>query len=574
MRGERMHRKNCVSHAACRSLVLCGLLLGNWAATARAADDAAAPVIKVTLPIGTAKQYDSPIPKGIMAFPNNPRPDLLRIDGGRSPYSASFTGLKPGFVDLTFTITTEDGKKETRQMQVVVQTDVEYLNFIFKRVVPTANIEAVPGPGGSIIIKGTVANAQDTETIDRIALASLGDANPRKVINAARVGGVQMVQLDVVVARVTRSEVRRMNLDVWNPGAQHDLTSVQGGGFNLPTPGTGISGNPLGAFTVQNTVGTPNGVPSNIFLSIFTSSQSVFLFLQALRDNNLAKLMAEPHVVTMSGKPANFLSGGDQAVPEVSGFGGTAGVRFVPFGTQLQVLPIVLGNGKIYLEIEPEVSALDPANGVSIGGFTVPGRSTQRVHTSVMLEDGQTFVIGGLIQSSLQGNTTKLPVLGDIPFLGAAFTRKFFQEVEEELVILVTPHLIDAMSCDQVAKRLPGQETRRPDDFELFLEGILEAPRGQREVWSDRHYIAAYKNDPTLSVYPCGLSNRRDCEHGCGSGCSHGGCKNGGCNGGACNNGGCSKAGGCQNCAGGETTGTLQQTGFVDESAPVLGSRR
>lgn len=570
-----MHRKICVSHAAW-SLALFGLLLGAWATSAKAADDGGTGVIEVTLPVGNTKDFQIP-GEWKLTLKNHPKPDVLKVDPGANPFTFKLTGLKPGSVDLTFTASkTVDNqpKIEDRTVRVIVQTDVEYLAYVLRRVVPTANLDVVPGPNNSIIIKGSVANAQDTETINRIALATLD--NPRKLINAARVGGVQMVQLDVVVARVSRSEIRRMNLDVWNPGGQHDLTSTQGQGFLFPTPGTGIAGNPLGAFTVQNTVGTPNGAPSNVFLSIFTNNQSVFLFLQALRDNSLAKLMAEPHVVTMSGKPANFLSGGDQAVPEVSGFGGTAGVRFVPFGTQLQVLPLVLGNGKIYLEIEPEVSSLDPANGVTIGGFTVPGRSTQRVHTSVMMEDGQTFVIGGLIQTTLRADTTKLPILGDIPFLGAAFSRKFYQEVEEELVILVTPHLVDAMDCSQVAKRLPGQETRRPDDYELFLEGILEAPRGQREVFSDRHYVPAYKNDPTLSVYPCGLSNRRDCD-GCGGGCNHGGgCNGGTCNGGTCtsgcnggtctssgcNGGTCGKAG-CQAGSG----SMLQQAGFVDESS-------
>jgi pilus assembly protein CpaC len=122
----------------------------------------------------------------------------------------------------------------------------------------------------------------------------------------------------------------------------------------------------------------------------------------------------------------------------------------------------------------------------------------------VELEDGQTYLIGGLIQHTVTANTSKVPIIGEIPFLGAAFSRKFFSDEEHELVILVTPHLVDAQSCDQVVKMLPGQETRTPDDFELFLEGILEAPRGPREVCTDGSYVPAFKNSPTASVYPCG----------------------------------------------------------------------
>jgi pilus assembly protein CpaC len=162
-----------------------------------------------------------------------------------------------------------------------------------------------------------------------------------------------------------------------------------------------------------------------------------------------------------------------------------------------------MGNGRIHLEVEPEVSNLNPAFGTAISGTIVPGRDTQRVHTTVELEDGQTFAIGGLIQRNIIGTTTKVPILGDLPFVGVAFSSKSFDEKETELVILVTPRLVDAMACNQLPKYLPGDETRSPDDFELFLEGILEAPRGPREVFPDRHYRPAFKNSPTINTFPC-----------------------------------------------------------------------
>jgi pilus assembly protein CpaC len=250
------------------------------------------------------------------------------------------------------------------------------------------------------------------------------------------------------------------------------------------------------------TVEGPNGVNSNLFLAVFNPTQNFFGLLQALKDEDLVKIMAKPNLVSLSGRPAQFLDGGEQAIPVPAGLG-QVGVEFVEFGTRLSFLPIVLGNGKIYLEVEPEVSSLDPAFGTSINGTVVPGRDTQRVHTTVQLEDGQTYVLGGLIQHRVIGTTTKVPVVGEIPFLGAAFSRKIYTEEEDELVILVTPHLVDGMSCDQAPKLLPGDETRSPDDFELFLEGILEAPRGSREVCPDYRYVPAYKNGPTSALFPC-----------------------------------------------------------------------
>src|SRR5262249_40910763 len=153
-----------------------------------------------------------------------------------------------------------------------------------------------------------------------------------------------------------------------------------------------------------------------------------------------------------------------------------------------------------------------PAFGTNIQGTVVPGRTTQRVHTSVELEDGQTLVIGGLIQKVVRGSTQKVPILCDLPFLGAGLRSKALEEQGTELVVMVTPHLVDAMDCAQAPKLLPGQETRTPDDFELFLEGILEAPRGSREVCPDGRYVPAYKHSPSAATFPCAGGN------GCGGG--------------------------------------------------------
>jgi pilus assembly protein CpaC len=241
-----------------------------------------------------------------------------------------------------------------------------------------------------------------------------------------------------------------------------------------------------------------------------------------LRDEEVAKILTEPKLVTLSGRPATLLSGGQQAIPQPGGLG-TISVTYKDFGTQLNILPVVLGNGKIHLEVEPAVSTLDPAFGTTISGTTVPGFVLQRVHTTVELEDGQTFAIGGLIERLTTGHTVKVPVLGDLPFLGAAFSSKTFSETEDELVVLVTAHLVDPMSCDQLPKLVPGEETRAPDDFEFFLENILEAPRGPREVCPDKRYVPAYKNGPTAGVYPCGGGHGGSPGGNCGkAGCGQG----------------------------------------------------
>ncbi|MBX9627168.1 MAG: type II and III secretion system protein, partial [Gemmataceae bacterium] len=234
-------------------------------------------------------------------------------------------------------------------------------------------------------------------------------------------------------------------------------------------------------------------------LTLGIAPAGFFGALRALRSEGLAKLLAEPRVVTQTGRPAFFLAGGRQAtLSPASGINGP-GVQYEQVGTQLEVLPIVYGNNQIWLEINPQFRAVNQGLGIVTSFGTVPGFTEQQARCAVMLESGQTFAIGGLIQTSVQASSTRVPVLGDLPFVGTAFSRVDYDERESELVILVTPRLVAPMDCHQVPKRLPGRETRSPDDYELFLEGLLEAPRGPRRVWNGRCYNAAYKNDPSVT---------------------------------------------------------------------------
>jgi pilus assembly protein CpaC len=427
-------------------------------------------------------------------------------------------GLAPGITRLT--MTSDAGDSET--YEIVVVEGVEFLRYLINEAVPTANVLPIRGAGNTIILTGWVAHSEDIETIMRIARTfTAGGTGGADIVNAIKVGGVMQVQLDVVVARVARSEIRRMAADLLQLGKNHIFTNSTGSSFIFPTQNLNLQGSSF--TTLQGSIGSPSGAAANSFLAIFTTDETFLIFLQALRDNALAKLLTEPRLVTLSGHPATINDGGEQAVPQVSGLGGTAGVNFVPFGTSVNFLPVVLGNGKIYLEVEPTVSSLDAASGFTLAGSLIPGRLRQHMRTAVEIEPGQTLAIGGLIQNTVQASTTKFPVLGDLPYIGTLFSRKSYDEREEELIILVTPHLVDPMDCNQLTKLLPGQETRRPDDYELFLEGLLEAPRGQRRVCQNRHYVPAYKNSPTYNKFPCGDNgNGSGNGYGCGSGCKGG----------------------------------------------------
>ncbi len=470
----------------------------------------------VYVPVNSAKTVNTKSGKKVATIEIT-KPGVVRPNVGGDLKSVVITGLVPGITELR--LTDVDGAKEV--ITVIVQTDIEYLKYVLRTTLPTANVTPIATANNRIILTGFVAKTEDIPLVVDVASSVAGAGN---IIPALRVGGVVQVQLDVVIASVSRNEMRNMSFSFFANGNGSFLGSAL---------------NPNNMLAANNVLNVANAAAnlagsSNLLFGFTGATSSFFGFLDALRTEGLAKFLAEPRLVTMSGKPASFLSGGQLAVPEPSGLG-TNAVRFQPFGTELRFLPIVLGNGKIYLEVEPVVNNVNAALGTSIGGTVVPGFDTQQLQTAVELEDGQTFALGGLIQQSVNGGTQKVPILGDIPILNVAFSTKNLTYTENELLILVTPHLVDPSTCGQLPKYLPGQETRIADDFELFLEGILEAPRGQRPVFVGKHYKAAYKNGPTGTRYPCVPPRGPFPGHGggCGNqGCGQGGCLDGNCPGG------------------------------------------
>ena len=398
----------------------------------------------------------------------------------------------------------------------------------FIRTLPTAGVTATPiklptdrgdkrneKAENGVILTGRVTNAQDAVAIVAVAkrlfpatilgqqttavggLATANDLLRENVINYIEVGGVQQVDLHVVVAIVNRSRMRQMAFS-WNVNGPNWFAASTTGG-----PGTLTS---LLAAVPAATSASLTGTGTNLALGILNNNNSFLGFLQVLTTEGVTKILAEPHVTTLSGRPANIVSGGQTPILTSSGIGAPS-VSYQNFGTVVSCLPIVQGNGKIMIEVKADISNLDPTNGITIAGVTptsVPGFDIRTAQSTVNVEDGQTIVIGGLIQNKVNAQITKVPVLGDLPFLNVFFTSKTYTETEEEMIILVTPRLVDPIDCTKFPQHLPGRETRSPDDFEFFLEGILEAPRKPRNVVFHPHlYQAAYKGAPNLGQIPC-----------------------------------------------------------------------
>ncbi|MCY2965980.1 MAG: hypothetical protein NT069_20505, partial [Planctomycetota bacterium] len=297
-----------------------------------------------------------------------------------------------------------------------------------------------------------------------------GDTTYVELINLLRVPGPQQVMRQVQVAELNRTAMRQIGSDLlFSDG--HGTTL--GTRLNAITDGQSTLANGV---LVGSAAATATGSAPTTAFGIF-EGVGFHTFLSALRKNTVLKILAEPNLVAMHGHQANFLAGGEFPVPvPQSGAGGgpaTITIQYKKFGVQLAFVPYVLDGDLIRMEVDPEVSSIDFELGTEISGVKVPGINTRRSHTVVEMREGQTLAIAGLMQLDLAGNTSRIPGLGDLPYIGPFFSNTSGSRVEKELVVLVTPHLVEAMSAEQVGP-LPGEEVYEPNDLEFYLLNRIE----------------------------------------------------------------------------------------------------
>jgi pilus assembly protein CpaC len=285
----------------------------------------------------------------------------------------------------------------------------------------------------------------------------------QKIVNLLEVGGVHQVMLEVRVAEIQRNLSRKLGFNfafLSQSGQQFGLSRLDSLTQGLPTPG--------------NIPGITDSV--NMVLRFLGGGATWTVFIDALKENGLLKVLAEPTLITLSGKSANFLAGGEFPIPVPQTGGGIGGttitIEYKTFGVGLSFTPTVLSSGKINMQVSPEVSDLDFTQAVAFQGFVVPGLSTRRVSTTVELADGQSFAIAGLLRDNVRENIRKFPVLGDIPILGPLFRSSNFQKNETELIVIVTPHLVKPL--DMAKQTLPTDQFVEPDDVEFYLLGRTE----------------------------------------------------------------------------------------------------
>lgn len=362
------------------------------------------------------------------------------------------SGLKPGATQVNMFDT--DGKVYT--VDVVVTRDASELRELLETLYPEATLRVVPLEE-AVYISGFVPRP---EMIDGIV--KLAEVFYAEVINEITVGGVLQVALHVKVMEVSRTKLRQLGLD-WQL-LTGDAEIHQG-----------TAGLLAQAFDSQGQELLPGIGGDTLRFKAFWSADSFIGYLQALRENHLVKLLSEPTITVMTGRPATIRSGGSFPILVPSGLGTTT-VEFREYGTRVDVVPIVLGNGSIRLEIRPSVSERDESRGVEVNGVKVPGLTERYTDTSVELRAGQTLALAGLIQYRTEWLNKGIPGLADMPWVGRAFSRVEQRTNEVELLILVTPELVGPMEPHQVPQCGPGQLTSDPNDTELYWYGYGEVP--------------------------------------------------------------------------------------------------
>lgn len=411
--------------------VLCLLASGVWAvAPATAADAAAAPArAALQLRIDAGTQKELLIGKGI---------ERMAI-ADETVAGVALTRQSPNSPAARLIVTGKAAGRTTLMVWEKGQANAIVYALEVRRRTSTLN--------------GSLNSMEAHQEAREAAMSAGGEKSAlvdRSVVNVRS----NTVQVEVKIVEFNRSVLKQAGLNIFSTRANSN-----GFSFGVFTPSSLRSASfaPGGSLS-----GEHNNPLAQAFSLLFNFGKAgIGLNVGFLEGNGMARVLAEPTLVALSGQSASFLAGGELPVPAPQGLG-TTSIEYKPFGIGLTLTPTVLSNDRIVLKVAPEASDLDYTNSLSIGGVAVPAISTRRADTTVELGDGESFIIGGLVSRTTTSNADKVPLLGDIPVLGTFFKQNKYQMSEKELVILVTPHLVKPIARGtDLAPYLPGGAEQR-----------------------------------------------------------------------------------------------------------------
>ena len=373
-----------------------------------------------------------------------------------SPTQVLVNGRAPGGVSLIIW----DENEQSQAFEVSVDIDVLSLTEKIHEVFPNEPV-VVETSKDVVMLSGKVSSQAVADKILEVVKGTTPKVTSLMEVPVSPPGEIL---LEVKFAEVDKTALQQLGLNILSlPGAKN-VGTISTQQFSPPQLVAGSGGN-----GVSSAIGVSNLL--NIFL--FRPDINLALTIQALQQNNVLQILAEPNLLTASGKDASFLAGGEFPFPIVQGTtgGGFAGitVQFKEFGVRLNFTPTLTPSGLIHLHVKPEVSSLDFTNALTISGFLIPALSTRRVESEMDLKDGQSFAIAGLIDNRDTEELSKIPFIGDIPVLGKLFNSRSINKTRDELLVMVTPRIVQPIQTDQ----------KKPELF--FPKSFLETTPGAAE---------------------------------------------------------------------------------------------
>ncbi len=337
---------------------------------------------------------------------------------------------------------------------------------------------AVSAAGDLVVLSGEVSDVRIPERIAEVARL-----HSPQVANLVKVQGNQQVQIEVRFAEVSRSGLRELGLNLFHKSRNgREVGGVFSSG-TFPGDFLNTAQNPAIPGTGPRGLAAP-GQPPDVPYPAISSSFSLFFsgyggfplsaMLNVLEGSGLARVLAEPTLVTLSGQEARFLAGGEFPIPLSSALGQVS-VQWKKFGILLGFTPTVIGENTIHLKLAAEVSDLDPTASITVAGTAIPGLSSRQSETTVRLGDGQSFAVAGLLSEKVRSQIDRIPVLGSVPVLGALFRSTRYQRSETELLVIVTAHLARPLAPHEVPP-LPTDFETPPGDLALLLLGVDAQP--------------------------------------------------------------------------------------------------
>lgn len=366
-----------------------------------------------------------------------------------TPTQVLLNGKAPGGVSLI--IWDESGQSQA--FEVSVDIDVMGLSQKIHEVFPSEPVQ-VTTSGPVVMLSGRVSSG---EVADKI-LDVVKNVAP-KVTSFLEIPPTPTseISLQVKFAEVNRQAISQFGVNLFRTFGANMPMSTSTQQYSPPTLGSLTTTSTTGATTTTSTSAQNTFQLSNLLnFFIFRPDINLGATIQDLQENNLLQILAEPNLITQSGKEASFLAGGQFPYPVLqsvtSGNSGAITIQFKEYGVRLTFTPTITPDGLIHLKVQPEVSSLDFTNAVTLQGFLIPALATDRVQSEMDLRDGQSFAIAGLLDKRVTSQLEKIPGIGDIPILGKLFTSRNVNKSDNELIIVVTPHIVQPLTADQVPK--------------------------------------------------------------------------------------------------------------------------